>query len=70
MKTSMIKIATVLVLVFGGVTQLVGKDEPATTKVVSSVASEEKTPAYEWRYFPDLFVNQGTEREETYIEQF
>jgi hypothetical protein len=70
MKTSMIKIAAVLMLVFGGVTQLVGKNEAATAQVVASVASEEKSPDYEWRYFPDLFVNQGTERQETYIEQF
>ena len=70
MKTSMIRIAAVLVLVFGGITQLVGKNGPATAEVAASVASEQITEAYEWRYFPDLFVNQGTEREEIYIEQF
>ncbi|MGH8726868.1 MAG: hypothetical protein ACREV9_01630 [Burkholderiales bacterium] len=39
---------------------------PAATaeNVATAISSND------WQYFPDLFVNQGTEFEESYIEQF
>jgi hypothetical protein len=36
----------------------------ATAKDMPAVATSE------WQYFPAQFVNQGTESQETYIEQF
>jgi hypothetical protein len=37
----------------------------ATAESISAAA-----PSQDWQYFPDRFVNQGTQFEETYIEQF
>jgi hypothetical protein len=64
-----ISTAVVLALALLGA-YLIGIDEKpfvpeATAKSVSDVLLSQ-----DWQYFPDRFVNQGTDFEETYIEQF
>jgi hypothetical protein len=63
-----ISTAVVLALALSGA-YLIGMDEKP---IVSEATAETSVTAIsqDWQYFPDLFVNQGTQFEETYIEQF
>lgn len=60
--------ALVLALALVGVSHLAGVDESV---IIAPATAEKPSPILlEWKYFPDLFVNQGAEFEEAYIEQF
>lgn len=63
-----ISTAVVLTLALSGA-YLIGMDE---RPIVSKATAETSVTAtsQDWQYFPDLFVNQGAQVEETYIEQF
>jgi hypothetical protein len=63
-----ISTAVVLALALSGA-YLIGMDEKP---IVSEATAETSATAIskDWQYFPDLFVNQGTEFEEAYIDQF
>jgi len=60
----------VLALALIGISQLAGQSVPTAQANAQSSSNSEPASAYHWQYFPDLFVNQGIESEEKYIEQF
>lgn len=60
--------ALVLALALVGVSHLAGVGE---SLIVAPATAEKPSPILlDSKYFPDLFVNQGAEFEEAYIEQF
>lgn len=61
---------TALALAVLSVVYLTSTDESPMVTAATAKSVSTAMLSNDWQYFPDLFVNQGTEFEESYIEQF